>query len=260
MPSPSDRQTAGRPLPAPPRSVDTRPSSPLVATDLDALEPAVTFDSAIILLAGMVVGSTLAVVILPSLLPGLTETLLGDQPKAFWYLSRSSGVVAYLALWLSVVLGLTLTNRFARLWAGGPAVADLHQFSSLLSLALAIFHVVILLGDRYASYRLDELLIPFAAAQHEPFWVGLGQLGFYLALPVTFSFYLRRTIGVRAWRLIHFAAFAVFALVVAHGLGAGTDTQAPAMSAMYLVTSGSVVFLTIYRVLVASSRLAATRR
>ena len=96
-----------------------------------------------------------------------------------------------------------LTSRFARLWGGGPTVADLHQFSSLLALALALFHVVILLGDSYTRYRLDQLLIPFTATQHEPFWVGLGQLAFYLALIVTFSFYVRRTIGVRAWRLLH---------------------------------------------------------
>lgn len=219
---------------------------------LDTLEPAIGLDVVFIFLAGTVIGALVAVFVLPTLLPDLAQSLLGEQPKAYWYLSRSSGVVAYLLIWLSCVLGLTLTNRFARLWAGGPAVADVHQLASLIGLMLLVFHVTILLGDRYASYRIDQLLIPFTAAQHAPFWVGLGQVAAYLVVPVTLSFYVRRTIGHRTWRLLHYASFGVFWLSVAHGLGAGTDSSAPLMLAMYLVTSSSLVFLTAYRIVMAA--------
>jgi predicted ferric reductase len=242
-----------------PSLTDLRPpdepstGSPAVAEDE---APAPTLDPSLVMLAGTIAGSAVAVVILPSVLPDLAATLLGDQPKAFWYLSRSSGVVAYLALWLSAVLGLTLTNRFARLWAGGPAVADVHQFASLLALALVLFHVIVLLGDRYIGYRIDQVLVPFASTPYEPFWVGLGQVALYLAVPVTFSFYVRSVIGVRAWRLLHYLSFALFALTVAHGLGAGTDSSATPMLGMYLVTCSSIVFLTSYRVLTAAGRRA----
>ena len=239
----------------------TRPGQP-PPSDSGGLEhpgPGVTLDAALLLLAGTAAGAILAAVLLPSILPDLAGSLLGDQPKAYWYLSRSTGVVAYLMLWLSAVLGLSLTTRVARLWAGGPTVADLHQFASLLALALTVFHVLILMGDAYASYRLAQLLVPFTASQHEPFWVGLGQVAFYLALPVTFSFYARRSIGTRAWRLIHCASFAVFGLTVAHGLGAGTDGRSPTMLAVYIVTSSSIVFLTTHRVLTAASRRATPR-
>jgi predicted ferric reductase len=274
MPSPSDLRPATRPAwlreettlaPAapgvptlPPPLIPSPPSTP-TAADPEDPEPDLHLDPAVVVLAGTVVGAAAAVVILPTLLPDLAASLLGDQPKVFWYLSRSSGVVAYLALWLSVVLGLTLTNRFARLWAGGPAVADVHQFAGLLALALVLFHVVILLGDRYTSYRIDQLLVPFTATPHEPFWVGLGQIALYLAVPVTFSFYLRWMIGARAWRLIHYLSFAVFVLAVAHGLGAGTDSGSALMLGMYLVTGCSIVFLTSYRVLTAPSRRVGVR-
>jgi predicted ferric reductase len=243
---------------APTSTSPSRPRPPEFG-GLDDLESGLTLDSALLLLAGAAVGAVLAAVLLPAILPDLAASLLGEQPKAYWYLSRSSGVVAYLMLWLSAVLGLSLTTRFARLWAGGPTVADLHQFASLLALALTLFHIAILLGDGYAGYRLAQLLVPFAASQHEPFWVGLGQVGFYLALPVTFSFSARRRIGTRAWRLIHYASFAVFGLTVAHGLGAGTDGRSPAMLTMYIMTGSSIVFLTTYRVLTAASRRAGAR-
>ncbi|MCC7369237.1 MAG: ferric reductase-like transmembrane domain-containing protein [Chloroflexi bacterium] len=228
------------------------PRPPLApVTDLETLEPAVTLDAVLLLLGGAALGGILAAFILPALLPDLAASLLGEQPKAYWYLSRASGVVAYLLLWLSCVLGLSLTNRFARLWAGGPAVADLHQFASLLGLTLLVFHIVILLGDRYASYRVDQLLVPFTAVQHEPAWVGLGQVAAYILFPLTFSFYVRRQIGLRTWRLLHFSSFAVYWLSVAHGIGAGTDTGTGVMLALYIVTASSIVFLTCYRVLVA---------
>jgi predicted ferric reductase len=215
--------------------------------DLESLEPILARDTLLILLAGTAIGAALAGFVLPSFVLDMASSLRGDEPKAYWYLSRASGVVAYVLLWLASVLGLTLTNRFARLWAGGPAIASVHQFVSLLGLALVAFHVSILLGDRYVNYRLDQLLVPFASS-YEPVWVGLGQLAGYVVLPVTFSFYVRRLIGVRCWRLIHYASFAVFFLSVAHGLGAGTDSSTPLMAAVYMATCSVTVFLTVYRV------------
>lgn len=234
------------------------PSRPDAPPDIEAVEPVFGPETMVTWLAGTVVGATLAVIVVPTLLPDLTASLLGDQPKAYWYLSRSAGIVAYLALWLSMMLGLSLTNRFARLWAGGPAIADVHQFSSLLSLSMVTFHVVMLLEDAYTGYRLDQLLVPFASTPYEPFWVGLGQTALYLALPVAFSFYLRRKIGNRAWRLIHFGSFALFLLAGAHGLGAGTDAGTPLMLGLYLFTGGSVLFLTCYRVVMAIGRRVAS--
>ena len=37
----------------------------------------------------------------------------GVEPKAYWYLSRSSAIVAYILLWISMVLGLAITNKLA---------------------------------------------------------------------------------------------------------------------------------------------------
>jgi predicted ferric reductase len=242
---------------------DSHPTSPLPGgwrpaslsdEEFARLEPVVTLDTVLMLLAGTALGAAVAAVALPNLLPDLAGSLLGDQPKAFWYLSRSSGIVAYLLLWLSAVLGITMTNHLARLWPGGPAAANIHQFVSLLALVLITFHVVILLGDRYVNYRVDELLIPFTATEDAPFWVGLGQVALYLALPVTFSFYVRQMIGIHVWRLIHYASFGILVLVIAHGLGAGTDAQAVPLLTMYLVTGSVIVFLTTHRILIRIGR------
>ena len=103
---------------------------------------------------------------------------------------------------------------------------------------------------RFANYSLAQLFVPFASTNYRPLWVGLGQLGFYLMLPVAFSFYARKRIGYRAWRVIHYLSFVVVLLVLTHGLQSGTDSANEAMRMMYWATGATLLFLTFYRVLV----------
>jgi predicted ferric reductase len=203
------------------------------------------------LLAAAAAGALLAAVIVPAWLPALRDSLAGAEPKAYWYLARAGAFVAYGLLWLAMALGLAITNKLARAWPGGPTAFDLHQHLSLLGLAAALFHALILLGDRYIGYTLPQILLPFAAAGYRPLWVGLGQLGLYGLAVVALSFYVRRRIGPRAWRRLHFLSFAVFGLALAHGLASGTDSRQGWAAALYWLSGGSLLFLTLYRVLAA---------
>lgn len=218
--------------------------------ELDDLTPILAVENALAILLGAALGTLFAVLVAPYWLPSLTASLTGPNPKVYWYLARGSGIVAYLLLWLSVVLGLMVSNKMARTWPGAPAAVDLHQFTSLLALIFVLFHMLILLGDRYINYTLLQLLVPFASTEYRPLWVGLGQVAFYLTALVTFSFYVRRRIGHRAWRFLHYASFAVYLLVTAHGLGAGTDSRAPVVVVLYGLTGLVTYFLTVYRILV----------
>lgn len=194
-------------------------------------------------------GGTLLAVSLPNLMPGLAASLLGPEPKAYWYLSRSTAFVAYGLLWLAMALGLMMTNKLARLWPGGPLAFDLHEHASILGLAFGLFHSLILLGDRYANYSLAQILVPFASGGAHAGWVGLGQVGLYLMGLVGLSFYVRPLIGRVGWRLIHFLSFATFGLALLHGVMSGSDTGTPWAQALYWLSGGSLLFLTVYRML-----------
>lgn len=217
--------------------------------ELDSLEPVIPLGTALLIFFAVAVGTIMALFVLESWLPGLSLSLLGPQPKAYWDLARSSGIVAYLLMWLSVAFGLIITNRMARVWPGGPTAFDLHQFTSLLGLAFALFHGLILLGDQFINYSPLQILIPFASVNYQPFWVGLGQIAFYLLIPITFSFYLRRQIGSGVWRAIHYGSFIAFSMVTVHGLLAGSDTTNWMMLGLYAMTGASVFFLTMFRML-----------
>ena len=221
----------------------------ITSEEMEAL-PALPLGTALAVLLAAAAGAVAAAVVLPALLPGVAATLLGPGPKAYWYLSRSSAFVTFALMWLSMVFGLIITNKMARVWPGGPTAFDLHQHVSLLALGFSLFHGLILMGDSFIRYSLTQVLIPFASAAYRPVWVGVGQLGFYLMALVSLTFYVRKSIGQRAWRLIHGLSFVMFAMGLVHGLAAGTDSGTWWAGAFYWVTGGSVLFLTVYRVLV----------
>jgi predicted ferric reductase len=218
--------------------------------DVQNVEPALTLQTLLLFLLSVAMGAIVAAVLMPAWFPGLAGSVLGESPKVFWFLSRASALVSFALLWLSMALGLTISNKLARLWPGGPAAFDVHQYTSLLGLALAIFHALILMGDAYIAYDLQQVLIPFASVNYKPIWVGLGQLGLYGWALVAFSFYVRAKTGTRTWRTIHFVSFAVFMLGLVHGLMSGTDSGAVWVARLYWYAGGSLFALLCYRILV----------
>jgi predicted ferric reductase len=214
-------------------------------------ESSVNIQTFLMLLLAMIAGLLVAVLILPSWLPNLSFSLGGDAPKVYWYLSRATAFVSLSLLWLSMALGLGMTNKMARLWPGAPAAFALHEYVSLLGLAFAVFHAIIILGDHYINFTLLQLLIPFSTTDYRPFWVGLGQLAFYTWLILAASFYIRPLIGQRFWRLLHYASFGMYLMGIFHGLFGGTDASARWAQNYYWITTGSLLFLLIYRVLAA---------
>jgi len=216
--------------------------------DENEYESSFTLQSALVLFIALTLGVLAAVIVLPNWLPGLSESLTGSEPKVFWYLARATAFAAMGLLWAAMMLGVGITNKMARLWPGAPAAVALHEYLSLLGLGLAAFHGLILLGDHYSSFSLFQILVPFATLNYSPFWVGLGQLGFYAWMLVVASFYIRKQIGQRAWRLLHFVSFLAYLGAMLHGMTSGTDRSLGWVQGFYWLTGGSFLFLFTYRV------------
>ena len=142
--------------------------------------------------------------------------------SALWYLGRGSGVVALVAFTITLVLGIL--TRSGRPLPGLPrfAVAEVHRATSLLATTLLATHVVTLTLDPKAQLRWVDAVLPFTGAWR-PGWVGLGALAVDLAVAVVVTSLLRAHIGRRAWRVVHWAAYAMWPLAFAHSLGTGTD-------------------------------------
>ncbi len=174
---------------------------------------------------------------------------------AYWFISRSSGVVAYVLITLSVVWGLVQSGSLlsARALPGLPF--GLHSFLSWLGLGVAALHGLILLGDRYINFDLAQLVAPFIST-YRPIPTGLGIVSFYLMLLLTVSFYARPHLSQKNFRLLHYASFGAFALVTLHGIFGGTDSAA--LWWLYAASLLSVLLLTAMRIV--NTRRRATRQ
>src|SRR5512142_1120607 len=150
------------------------------------------------LLMAIGLGALGALIIIPNWAPSLTATLVGADPKAYWYLSRGAGFVALGLLWISMILGLLITDKLHRSWPGAPAAFAIHEYVSLLGLVFVAFHALILIGDQFIKYQLAQILVPFGSINYHPIWVGLGQIGFYAWAIISATFYVRQKIGPKA--------------------------------------------------------------
>lgn len=201
-------------------------------------------------LFSMLVGAILAT---GGFVVALGITGVAGETTAFWYLSRASGMVVYLLLWGSVVWGLLLSSKIGQVRWRAAVLLEAHRFLSYVALGFALFHGLVLMGDRYFGFPLQAVLVPFASA-YEPTLVAAGQIAFWLSVALSFSFAIRKHTGQRAWRVFHYTSFLAYALAFAHAAWLGSDSDLPWMQALYLVTGGIVLFLVYYRIL--SSRLA----
>lgn len=170
-------------------------------------------------------------------------SLTSDQ--AMWYLTCAAGMIAYLLLWFSTVWGLAIPSKLFGEVLSGDFTFDFHKFISLLSLGFLGLHVVVLTADRYLPYSVAQILVPFLSP-YRPLWVGIGVIAFYLSILVTVTFYLRKQIGMKAFRYIHYTSLIAYLGAVAHSLLSGTDLSLPVILLLYIVTFAVVVFLTVY--------------
>jgi predicted ferric reductase len=74
----------------------------------------------------------------------------------------------------------------------------------------------------------------------------VGVIAFYFTLLVTVTFYLRKQIGMGAFRLIHVLSLVGYLGATLHGLYAGTDSPLPSVQLLYKGTGLVVIFLTIF--------------
>jgi len=220
---------------------------------IEARQSAMTWGTGLALIVALAIGALSGLVVLPVFSGIFAQTLVGEEAKGYWFLSRASGVTAYVLFWASMMMGLLMSTKTTRLWSNGPTFMAMHEFTSILGLLFAGFHALILLGDAFIKTDIVQILTPFLMSfgkeGAQSIWVGLGQLGFYAFALILLSFYVRQRISYGVWRWLHFGTFVAYMWVTVHGMLAGSDSQTTFMLSVYAFTNTSILFLTLYRIL-----------
>ena len=169
--------------------------------------------------------------------------------QLLWYTTRGAGAVSLVLLSAVVVLGLLARLRFES--QGWPRFlsAAVHGDLALMTLAFLLLHIVTAVVDPFTHLGLAAL-VPFGS-YYRTLWLGLGAIAFELLLAIVATSLLRRYIGARVWRAIHWLAYVSWPVAVLHGIGTGTDRTALWMVAIDVVCVAAVAVALIWRVLVA---------
>jgi DMSO/TMAO reductase YedYZ heme-binding membrane subunit len=165
-----------------------------------------------------------------------------------WLVARSSGLLAYGLLTATVLAGLVLKGRPLGNSVRPATVMELHRVLPLLALGAIAIHGAALVLDRVVEIPLSALVIP-GASPYLPVWTGFGVVAAEISALLVVSFAVRRRIGTKVWRRLHYASYLAFGLATAHGVLAGTDTGQSWVRFMYAGSIGLVVAATVWRIL-----------
>jgi methionine sulfoxide reductase heme-binding subunit len=198
---------------------------------------------------------------------GMSGLALGTRQAAtasavspvLWYLTRTMGVSAYVALSFSVILGMLRSVARKSSERITWVVDELHQFVATLAGLFVLGHLVVLLFDPFLPFSFLNLLLPI----HEPYKpsaIAFGVFAMYSMVLLLVSSWLRRRMRYSWWRGIHYVSFFAFAMVTLHGWFAGSDSGEPWMRAIYAFATSAVVFLMLVRFFVGAPSVSPSSR
>ena len=142
----------------------------------------------------------------------------------WWYLARSSGMVAWVVLAMSVLWGLLLATRVFGRSPGPRWLTDLHRFLGGTAVAFTAIHVGAVVADSYVHFGAADVLVPFASAWR-PVAVAWGVISLWMLAAVEISSLFMRHLSRRVWHSIHLVSYLLFFSSTLHALTAGTDTR-----------------------------------
>jgi sulfoxide reductase heme-binding subunit YedZ len=162
-----------------------------------------------------------------------------------WYFARSAGIVAYLLLSSSVLLGVLMAGRTTFTWPKF-AVEEVHRFLAILTGVFIVLHGGSLLLDRVVPISLGAELVPFTSP-YRPLAVGLGVCAMELVAAVGITNALRTRLPYTTWRRLHYLTLPAWLLASLHGVLAGTDAGDPWLAAVVAGTFAGVVIAAFTR-------------
>lgn len=158
--------------------------------------------------------------------------------QTWWYLSRSSGIVAWVLLAASCLWGVLMVTRMLKP-ADRPAwMLDLHRWLGALSVITTGVHLAALVADNYVHFGWAELFVP-QASDWKRWPVTFGVIGFYFLVVIELSSLAMKRLPRPVWHGIHLTSYLCFALATVHGVLAGTDRK----NLLFIVLGSGIAFV-----------------
>lgn len=164
----------------------------------------------------------------------------------WWYVARSSGVVAWALALASVLWGIALATRALGDKPKAPWLLDLHRHLGGLTVAFTGIHLAALVADTYVHFGWADLFVPFVSGWRTGA-VAWGVLAFWLLVVVEVTSLFMKRIPKRWWRRIHLTSYVVAVSASIHLFTAGTDATTAALRGVTIAVAAATVFFLLYR-------------
>jgi len=170
------------------------------------------------------------------------------DPHLWWYLSRATGIVAWLMLTASVLWGVVLATDLFPKWRRNQSLLAMHRWLAGMTLFFIAGHLGALLFDSYAHFRVVDLVVPFASTWR-PTAIAVGVVALWLLVAVELTALGMKKLSKSWWRSVHIAGYFVFWGVSIHAALAGSDTSKTLYIVTAIVALSAVAFAASYRAL-----------
>ncbi len=133
--------------------------------------------------------------------------------------SRSLGLAALVLVSATLVIGLAFGRRLVVMRRRGQ-IRAVHMTLSVCALAVISLHVATLMGAAQLAPDVGRLLVP-ALWPYRRTATALGVISVYVLLLLGPTYFVRRSLGLRRWRIAHRFVAVGLVLAAVHVLGGG---------------------------------------
>jgi thiamine biosynthesis lipoprotein len=167
--------------------------------------------------------------------------------ELWWYLTRSSGVVATVLLVAALVWGLLFSARATGEQRRPAWWLDLHKYLGGLAFAFVIVHLVAVHQDELSGIGLLEILVPFSG-DRAPWAVAWGVFATYTLALVVFTSWPRQRGPRRLWWMVHLLSVPSTLLAGVHAWMIGSSRSGLWFQGLLAALAGVAVYATVIRV------------
>ncbi len=170
--------------------------------------------------------------------------------------SSLAGLVSLVLLTASVLCGITVSlrrrvPRFTRY----PS-RKLHEYASLAALGFLALHIVFAVTGPFSRVPVIAAIDPLGLGN---IWLGLGAIAGDVLVVLIATSVVRRRIGRRAWRAVHWSSYACWPAAEAHSLGITAAMRSGRLFDLAIACLAAVVLAAGWRLAVLISRPARRR-
>lgn len=171
----------------------------------------------------------------------------------WWYLGRSSGVIATVLVVAALIWGFRFSGRVTGERRKPAWWLDLHKYLGGLAFAFSALHVAFIYKDDLSGIGLREVFVPMTALGWE--WgITWGVIAMYIFAAVVFTSWPRRIGSRRAWLAVHLLSIPGAVMAAVHAWMVGSSQNERWFQALLLALVAAVTYPAILRLFTALDR------